>query len=159
MGVLTGSLSTISCKHPEVKIFDSLYCTLSPALKRQIAALLATKEHKISVHFMDVHMQADGSDCGLLAIAFATSLCYGHSPGKFYFDQSAMRQNLVSCFERGQFDMFPIDKVKTTKMIAVYCFCRMPELPRSEMIQCADCKEWFHIDFCVTVDKKASSLK
>ena len=62
--------------------------------------------------------------------------------------------------------MFPIDrtrrsenKVKATKMIAVYCFCRMPELPRSEMIQCADCKEWFHIDFCVTVDKKARSLK
>ena len=160
------TISTIGCKHPEVKIFDSLYCTLSPALKRQIAALLATKEHKISVHFMDVQMQAGGSDCGLFAIAFATSLCFGHSPGKFHFEQSAMRKHLVSCFERGQFDMFPIgrtrrseNKVKATKMIAVYCFCRMPELPRSEMIQCADCKEWFHIDFCVTVDKKARSLK
>ena len=111
-------------------------------------------------------MQAGGSDCGLFAIAFATSLCYGHSSGKFHFDQSAMCKHLVSCFERGQFDMFPIDryrhsenKVKATKMIAVYCFCRMPELLRSEMIQCTDCKEWFHIDLCVTVDKKARSLK
>ena len=124
-------------------------CTLSPALKRQIAARLATKEHKISVHFMDVQMQAGGSDCGLFAIAFSTSLCYGQSPGKFHFDQSAMRKHLVSCFERCQFDMFPIDrnrcsenKVKATKVIAVYCFYQMPELPRSEMIQCADCKEW-----------------
>ena len=37
------TISTIGRKHPEVKIFDSLYCTLSPALKHQIAALLATK--------------------------------------------------------------------------------------------------------------------
>ena len=160
------TISTISCMHPEVKIFDSLYCTLSPALKRQIAALLATKERKISVHFMDVQMQAGSSDCGLFAIAFATSLCYGQSPGKFHFDQSAMRKHLISCFERGHFEMFPIDrnrrsknKVKATKTIAVYCSCRMPELLGSEMIQCADCKDWFHIGFCITVDKKARSLK
>ena len=124
MGVPT--ISTIGCKHTEVKIFNSLYCTLSPALKCQIAALLATKEQKISVHFMDVQMQARGSDCGLFAITFATSLCYGQSPGKFHFDESTMCKNLVSCFERGHFEMFPIDrnrqsknKVKATKAIAV----------------------------------------
>ena len=58
------TISTVGCKHPEVKIFDSLYCTLSPALNRQIAALLATKEHKISVHFMDVQMQAGRATFG-----------------------------------------------------------------------------------------------
>ena len=61
MGVLTGSISTIGCKHREVEIFDSL---------------LASKEQKISVHFMDVQMQAGDSDCGLFATPFATSLWY-----------------------------------------------------------------------------------
>ena len=80
-------------------------------------------------------MQAGGSDCGLFAIAFATSLCYGQSPGKFHFDQSTS----ISCFEGGHLEMFPIgrnrqskNKVKATKTIAVYCSCRKPELAGSE---------------------------
>ena len=108
------TISTTGCKHPEVWMFDSLYCTLSPALKHQIAALLVSKEQKKSVQFMEVQMQAGGSDCGLFAIAFATSLCYGQSPGKFHF-------------ETGHFEMFPIDqkrqsknKVKATKTILLW---------------------------------------
>ena len=54
-------------------MFDSLYCTLSPALKHQIAALLASKQQKISVHFMDVQMQAGGSDCGLFPMFLTAS--------------------------------------------------------------------------------------
>ena len=50
-------ISTIGTKHPEVRMYDSLYCSLSSALKRQIAALLATKEKKISVHFMQGRTQ------------------------------------------------------------------------------------------------------
>ena len=68
MGVMN---STIGTKHPEVRMYDSLYCSLSSALKWQIAALLATKEKKI--HFMDVQMQAGGDECGVFSIAFATA--------------------------------------------------------------------------------------
>ena len=111
---------------------------------------------------MNVQMQAGGSDCGLFAIAFATSLCYGQSPGKFHFDHSTS----ISCFEGGHLEMFPIgrnrqskNKVKATKTIAVYCSCRKPELAGSEMTQCGGCKDWFNIGFCITVDKKDRSLK
>ena len=86
MGVM---ISTIRTKHPEVRMYDSLYCSLSSALKWQIAALLATKEKKISVHFMDVQMQAGGDDCGVVAIVFATALCCGHPPGKFQLSKVA----------------------------------------------------------------------
>jgi len=41
---------------------------------------------------MDVQMQAGGCDCGVFTTAFATSLCFGHQPGKFHFNQSAMRK-------------------------------------------------------------------
>jgi len=86
------TISMIGWKHPEVQTFDSLYCTLSPDLKRQIAAILATKQCEIPVSFMDVQMQAGGCDCGVFTTAFATSLCFGHQPGKFHFNQSAMRK-------------------------------------------------------------------
>ena len=130
---------------------SSLPPFFSSALKHQIAALLATKEKKFSVHFMDVQMQAGGDDCGVFAIAFATALCCGHPPGKFQFHQRAMPHHFIRCFERGQFTMFPVhrsrcneNRVKSTKIVAVFCSCRMPELSGTEMIQCSRCREWLH---------------
>ena len=64
---------------------------------------------------MNVQMQAGGSDCGLFAIAFATSLCYGQSAGNFHFDQSAMRKHLINCFEGGHFEMFRIGENRQSK--------------------------------------------
>ena len=159
-------ISTIGTKHPEVRMYDSLYCSLSSALKCQIATLLATKERQIVVHFMDVQMQAGCDDCGAFAIAFTLALCCGHPPGKFHFHQKSMRRHLIRCFERGHFTMFPVhlrrrneNRVKTIKTIDVYCTCRMPELSDAEMIQCSRCREWYHIDFCFNVDKKARASK
>ena len=39
-------------------------------------------------------MQSGGTDCGVLAVAFATSLALGKPPGQFHFDQQRMRQHL-----------------------------------------------------------------
>ena len=121
------TISTIGCKHPEIKIFDSLYCTLSPALKHQIAVLLATKEQKILWMYK---CKQEGCDCSLFAIEFATSLCHGHSPGKFHFDQ-------LSCFQRGHLKCSPLTEIGRAKTrlrqwgqyLCTYCSCRMPELP------------------------------
>ena len=109
-------------------------------------------------------MQAGGDDCGVFAIAFATALCCGHPPGKFQFHQKVMPHHFIRCFERGQFTMFPVhrsrcneNRVKPTKIVAVFCSCRMPELSGTEMIQCSRCREWLHINFYVTVDKKVQA--
>ena len=37
---------------------------------------------------MDIQMQAEGSNCGLFAIAFATAIVIGVPPGKFIFNQA-----------------------------------------------------------------------
>ena len=80
-----------------------------------------------------------------------------HSPpGKYVFEQRAMRGHLMKCLEAGQFSMFPVRKIrrsskriKSTSIIKVYCDCQMPELP-SSMVQCTKCHEWFHF-LCVDV--------
>ena len=41
---------------------------------------------------MNVNIQAGGCDCGLFAIANATALAFGHSPGSFQYNQHKMRQ-------------------------------------------------------------------
>ena len=156
------TITTIGTSHPGVLVYDSMYRSASSSLRRQVAALLATQESEIPLSFIDVQMQSGGSDCGLFAIAFATALCHGKSPGRFVFNQAAMRPHLLRCFEEGQISMFPVTKVrrnkakvKATETISVYCTCRMTQLPRVTMIECSRCKNWFHADFCVEVPREA----
>ena len=150
------TISTIGTEHSNVFVYDSLYSSPPAVVKQQIAALLATPKSEIQLQYVDVQMQSGANDCGLFAIAFATALCLGELPGKYIFEQRAMRGHLMKCLEAGEFSMFPVRKIrrsskriKSTSIIKVYCDCRMPELP-SSMVQCTKCHEWFHF-LCVDV--------
>ena len=142
-----------------MQVYDSLYSSAGTRLKAQIAALLATEQPELVLNFMDVPVQSGSNDCGLFAIAFATALALGVKPELFLFDQSKMRRHLQQCLERGKMQMFPVIKkrrtktssVKKTQAVPVYCKCRMPELPNENMIECTNCKEWYHLDTCISV--------
>ena len=45
-------------------------------------------------------------DCGVFAIAFATSLCAGHSPAKTTYIQHLLQPHLLQCLEDGVFTKF-----------------------------------------------------
>ena len=51
--------------------------TLQNQAKDQIYALLHTNQKAIHVQFVDIDKQENTYDCGLYAIAYATSLCHG----------------------------------------------------------------------------------
>ena len=42
-----------------------------------------------------------------------------------------------------------------TDEVRVYCTCRMPELPDTKWIECSRCKNWFHLDTCVSPSSAA----
>ena len=109
-------------------------------MKAQIACLLATKKEKIELKFIDVLLQSGKYDCGLFAVAFATALVHGQQPGKFMFDQQAMRKHLRLCLQNKVMPMFPIKKTRRVmakvKSVEIYCTCRMPPIPDVEMIEC-----------------------
>ena len=154
------TVSTIGAQHPaEVLVYDSLYPCASSDIKRQIAALLATSASTITLKYIDVQMQSGTYDCGLFAIAFATALVLGQNPGQFLFDQAAMRRHLWNCLKNGKMTMFPVKKerrrakkIKTHDEIPVFCSCRLPEIPGVQMIECTQCKMWYHVELCVTLD-------
>ena len=133
-----------------------MYPSAGQATKLQIASLMRVSELNLTLTFADVQIQAGGSDCGAFALAFATAICYGHSPGKFHFDQQHMRAHLIECLEMKQFTMFPIrkarqqgSKIKSSEIVPVHCICRMPEIKQASMIQCSHCKRWYHGRHCV----------
>ena len=145
------TVSTIGTLHP--------VGMTSTGVKAQIATLLHTEAKEITLNLMNVHIQAGGCDCGLFAIANATALAFGHSPGSFQYNQHKMRQHLFSCFQKQQILHFPIkkyrrapDSIVSIDTYPVYCLCRMPEMATMEnWVECSTCKEWYHYDTCVNV--------
>ena len=63
--------------------------------------LTAEKGKELTIEFVNVHKQGGGSDCGLFALAFITSVCNGEDPAKCISDQAAMQNHLVKCVEKG----------------------------------------------------------
>ena len=152
------TISTVAAQHPEVHVFDSLYHCLSTTAKMQVACLLYTECSHIALSFKNTQMQSGTSACGLYAIAFATALIFEKQPGEFMFEQSKMRSHLLNCFESKCLTMFPIrkvrrdpEKVRSRELIEIYCICRFPKFTNADWIQCCTCKDWYHLNTCVTV--------
>ena len=74
------TVSTIGCAPGNIRVYDSLHLMLTSTLHMVIADLMMTTKKVISVKYADVQWQSGPSDCGLFALAFATSLCNGNDP-------------------------------------------------------------------------------
>jgi len=46
--------------------------------KQQVASMTMVAEPELTLSFIDVQMQAGGSDCGVFALAFATAVLVIH---------------------------------------------------------------------------------
>ena len=139
-------------------VYDSM-CTgdLPFRAKQQIAAICFSKAEEITLTFKGVQRQKGSNDCGLFALAFATSLCIGDDPSQLNYIQDKLRPHLITCLEKNCLTFFPTcqltkrcPRVSTQKKFPVYCLCRQPEANGDRMVQCASCQEWFH-DECENV--------
>ena len=105
------TVSNIGNPKDTITIYDSLYGDINPSYKakflRQIAYMVMATSSQITLQWADTQKQKGTSDCGLFAIAAATSLCYGISPQYCTWEQEKMREHLSECFERGDLVLFP----------------------------------------------------
>jgi hypothetical protein len=151
------TITNIGCQSGEIDIFDSMYPTLTNSLQLQIASLLCTKETVVTVKYRQCQLQNGATDCGLFALAFASVIASGAHPSAYQFNQSLMRQHLDDCIVKDAYTPFPVKKVgrnnrkrvRLTEDIPIWCSCRMPTIFSKEMIMCAVCRMWFHLDLCV----------
>ena len=90
-------VSTVDCGTGAVHVYDSLYKPISKETVRQIASLVNSPSSELRVTMMDVEKQSNGSDCGVLAIAYAFDLCSGLNPCTVRFDHSKIRSHLATC--------------------------------------------------------------
>ena len=150
------TVSNIWCQPGEVNIYDSIRSrVVSTRTRDQIAAILFSQRQKITLTISAVQEQRGSSDCGLFALAYATSLCSGEHPAQVNYVQHMFRNHLLTCLQRRQITPFP-STTRPRKLLKsyaqvsynIFCICRLPEDGR--MVQCDQCMEWFH-EQCVTI--------
>ena len=152
------TVSNINCNDEEIHVYDCASGSPTNSLLNQIASIVCTPKDIIKLTYVDVQMQQGCDDCGLFAIAFATSLARGEQPGSFFYQQKAMRKHLVDCLEKQNITAFPIQKIRRhgskvrhSANIPIHCVCRLPKLEGIKMIECSYCGTWYDIDLCVSV--------
>ena len=95
-------LSNINSPPGYVDVYDSLSSPVTQEL-RELAFDLTGPAFK-GIHCVPVQQQANGSDCGVFSIAFATSLVYGQNPA---FIISQKYPHLLHCLRGGVMTPFP----------------------------------------------------
>ena len=84
-----------------------MYSTVNENTKKVILNLF--DESKTSIVPISVQRQAGGNDCGLFAIANATSVLFGGDVAKLRFKQHEMRTHLYDCFVANALMPFPLE--------------------------------------------------
>ena len=101
-------MPTIGCSDSEVKIFDSVYSSIEEETLKLACKLLG---RLANITVVGIPKQLGGQDCGLFAIAIATSLATGGDPAELVYDQAAMRAHFVKCFENLCLSPFPCTSI------------------------------------------------
>ncbi len=154
------TVSTIGCEASSINVFDSLHGKLSPHTERLVADILQSQDRAIRVNYIDVQWQSGVNDCGLFALAFATSLCAGQDPATISYDQRQMRAHLLSCLGSDEIRPFPTRGARRAvrkprdldQLIPVFCVCRLTDTG-TQMVQCSSCDEWYHTG-CISIESK-----
>lgn len=99
-----------------------------------MSSVVRVKESFMSYVVATCQRQTSGSnDCGIFAIASATSLAFSEDPSTHLYDSVACHKHLKKCFEENETTVFPSTEKKIkrnndlktrAKNIAVYFHCR-----------------------------------
>lgn len=137
----------------KIRVYDSLSSQNTKHVVGCLSAMLRSKKKSISIVWCGTQKQSNSFDCGVYAIAFATSLAFSQNPSAIDYDSKLLRNHLIFCFEKKELYPFPskmrlkpFPDVNTTTT-RIYCHCRRTDLRLNEqweMIDCAGCGEDFH---------------
>ena len=79
-------------------------CTLPHSTQKMICALFVSHEPNVTLRFIDVDRQNNANDCGLYALAFASTLCSGKDPRYITLSKTDLRKHLLQCLMQNEME-------------------------------------------------------
>lgn len=146
------TVSTIGCPDDCVNVYCSLQKVPSDRCVKTITSFLKFAKKNITLRVCNVAKQRGGNDCGLYAIAYAVTLLNGKDPVNMAYDQKKMRNHLTTCLNNGLITESPSMCRRTVRteyclsaLVPLYCKCNTSYVTDDSMIECGQCKDWYHI--------------
>jgi hypothetical protein len=135
--------------------YDSVYSRLPETAEDIISFLLSQNSFlKVNVNCVTLPKQTGTTDCGLYAIAIATSIAHNIDPNTQVFQQNEMRHHLINCIENKRMEVFPVKRTRhllnniPVSVTIYFCpVCGIGDDGRN-MVQCDKCENWYH-ECCV----------
>ena len=94
-----------SHKAKVIHVYNSAFSSLDQTSAATVQNLFRCNLSNISM--VPTQKQLGGSDCGLFAIANATAIAFGRDPSKEVYQQSLMRNHVITCFEQQKMELLP----------------------------------------------------
>jgi len=88
-------------------VYDSWYTKWDETKLAMVRKQFRCNSHGIKV-VKEVQKQETGAECGLYAVANATSIAFGMDPTKLVYNEARMRAHLVHCFSQKDLEPFPL---------------------------------------------------
>jgi hypothetical protein len=139
-----------------VLVYDSMPSTpwKNDHILSCMSSLLYTQEKKMTYIVKSCQRQSNGYDCGVFAIAFATSLANGEDPASRLYNPKKLRAHLVDCLASGTLTPFPSDPIRAKRSWEIvqeeelFCTCRRTgwEKKGLTLLGCdtKGCEGWYH---------------
>ena len=100
--------STVKAAPGVVIVVDSLFKSIDKETKSIILNLFQPNiVSEPMIKLVRSQQQKSSKDCGVFAIAMATTIALGHNPSNVIFNQKLMRAHLVDCLKERKFTLFP----------------------------------------------------
>ena len=100
------TILNLKCDSNKIIVYDSVYFDIDEEVKGLINNTF-DRETEVLMS-KEMPKQKGGADCGVYAIAVATTLLHGTKIGKY--KSSLMRSHVIRCFENFQLTTFPVGK-------------------------------------------------
>lgn len=111
------TVSNLFCNFDEVDVYDSFFSKGIPLdVQMQVASIIMSEGVKMKLKLKGCQKQKGKADCGLFAVAFATSLCDGVDPATVTYDQSKMRDHFQNCLMSEDMTTFSQEQNKETRL-------------------------------------------
>lgn len=106
------TLSNIGCAENTWGLYNSMcnICNMDPYI--QFFKQLFPDLDAVFIDKRCVQQQSNSNDCGIFALAFATSLCYQKDPGTVLYVEDRLRSHYNSCISNNKAVEFPSNEMR-----------------------------------------------
>ena len=100
-------VSNVGCDEGVVHVYDTMYFSIPLSTVYTIMRLVLCPTSKLTLKMVDVDLQRNSSDCGVLRLAIAFDVLSARAPQVASYTHKLIRQHLCECLEHCCFSAFP----------------------------------------------------